>query len=105
MRRARYQHCKRGERQQHGGADKGDAQHHEAGAFSRTPRPPLWLAVLSAISSIPKAFSAATSFISESTLPLNDALARLARLHALDCRQRQPGRFGKAALVDAKQRT
>jgi len=28
----------------------------------------------------------------------------LARLHALDRRQRQPGRFSKPALIDAKKR-
>jgi hypothetical protein len=29
----------------------------------------------------------------------------LARFHALDSRQRQPGCFGKPALIDAKKRT
>src|ERR1700730_6323731 len=51
------------------GAGKDDRQRHEAALFSRTPRPPLWLVVLSEMSSMPSASSAATSFISESTLP------------------------------------
>jgi len=70
QRRAHHEQREHGKRQQRGHAEKGHAQDHDAGAFSRTPRPPPWLVALSAISSMPMPFSAATSFISESTLPL-----------------------------------
>src|SRR5579864_2262617 len=56
-------------RQQRRGAGEHDGQRHDGVLFSRTPRPPLWLAALSVISSIPSASSADTSFIKESTLP------------------------------------
>ena len=71
------------------------------GLLSRTPRPPPVLAAPSPISSMPAASSAATSFISESTLPRIDAVARL---HALDGRHRQARQLGQLALVDAEQR-
>src|SRR5271170_1086155 len=55
--------------EQNRGGGKRDGQRHEAALLSRTPRPPAWLVALSEMSSIPSASSAATSFISESTLP------------------------------------
>ena len=78
-----------------------DRQRHVAGLLSRTPRPPPELRHCRPMSSMPSASSAAISFISESTLPRIDAVACL---HALDGRQRQPGRFGKSPLVDAEKR-
>src|SRR5579862_3647248 len=59
----------RSKRDQYGGAEENDRQRHVAGLFSRTPRPPPWLIALSVMSSMPSASRAATSFISESTLP------------------------------------
>src|SRR5260370_11122291 len=55
--------------EQSGGAGQRDRQCHDASPFSRTPRPPALLAALSAMSSMPSESRAATSFISESTLP------------------------------------
>jgi len=48
---------------------KRDYKHHDAGLFSRTPRPPPELTALSVMSSMPSESSAPISFISESTLP------------------------------------
>jgi hypothetical protein len=45
------------------------ADRYAGGLLSRMPRPPVELVALSEISSIPLASSAATSFMSESTLP------------------------------------
>ena len=69
--------------------------------LSRTPRPPPELTALSAISSMPAASSAATSFISEFDVAADDAVARL---HALDRRQRQVRQLGQPPLVDAEKR-
>src|SRR5271169_912695 len=55
--------------EQGSGAGKDDRERHGGGLLRRTPRPPIWLVALSAISSMPSVSSAATSFISESTLP------------------------------------
>ena len=57
------------ESEQGGDAGKRDRQRHGAGRLSRTPRPPLWLAVLSAMSSMPSVSNALINFISELTLP------------------------------------
>jgi hypothetical protein len=46
-----------------------ECDRYAGGLLNRTPRPPLELVALSEMSSIPLASSAATSFISESTLP------------------------------------
>ena len=54
----------------------------------------------SEISSMPAASSAATSFINELTLP---RIVPVAGFHALNGGQRQSGRFGQLALVDAEQ--
>src|SRR5271155_5152334 len=55
--------------EQGGRACKRDRQSHDAGLFSRTPRPPELLVALSVMSSMPSMSRAAISFISESTLP------------------------------------
>jgi len=57
------------EREENRSAGERDRQRHAVPLLSRTPRPPVSLAVLSEMSAIPSASSAATSFISESTLP------------------------------------
>ena len=83
-------------------ARESDLHRHGTAALSRTPRPPLSLAAFSPMSSMPAVSSAATSFISEVDVAADDAVARL---HALDGRQRQRCEFRKSALVDAKQCT
>src|SRR5271154_1326210 len=60
---------KYGKGKQKRGASKRDDECHGGAFLSRTPRPPPWLVALSEMSSTPSASSAATSFISESTLP------------------------------------
>src|ERR1035441_6993474 len=67
--RTPQRHGDRSESQQDPGANKDDHHRHQVAPFSRTPRPPPWLAVLSEINSTPSASTAATSFIRESTWP------------------------------------
>ena len=74
-------------------------QRHERVLLSRTPRPPPWLAALSAISSMPSASSAATSFISELTLPrITPSLASMRWMVGSD----SPADFSELALIDAE---
>ena len=84
-----------------GDADRASVTRHGAGPLSRHPRPPPELAAFSAISSMPAASSAATSFISESTLPrMTPSLASMRWMVGSD----KSGQLGQLALVDAEKR-
>jgi hypothetical protein len=83
------------------GAGKRYYQRHGVGLLSRKPRPPEWLAASAGMSSMPSASRAPTSFHQRIHVAADHTLACF---HALDGRQRQPGRFSELALINAEER-
>ena len=69
--------------------------------FSRTPRPPLWLAAPSPMSSMPAALERPDQLHQRIDVAADHAVARL---HALDRRNRQAAQIGELALIDAEKR-
>ena len=80
------------ERQQRRSAGEDDRQRHDAALLSRTPRPPPWLVGVVGNQLDAERIERSDELHQRIDIAADDAFACL---HALDGRQRQPGRFGE----------